>query len=77
MKQTQSGDLPQTEQLIINLGRTISERQKTIAAIKDAMTDAIMQSVELGIEAVDNENFETYTLLYREANFIQHQLNKL
>ena len=69
--------MEQTQQIIINLGDTIAERMASITRIKEAMADAILLNVEMGVHTLNQENLEAYSSLYREANSIQHYLKLL
>ena len=67
----------QTLQITICLGKTITQRMAAVQAIKDAMSAAIMLTVEVNEQSLDTKNVEVYTQLYREANTIEHYLKLL
>lgn len=63
--------------LTFKLGHSISERLKTLANIKNAMTSAIMQQVNDDTVSSDNEEFRIYQTLYLEAKSLEYELSQI
>jgi hypothetical protein len=72
-----NNNIEQTRHLKFDLGTTLSHKLKSLAAVKNAMTAAIMCQLNEDTITKESEDFEVYQSLYLEAKFMEQQLQKI